>query len=193
MVIKEENKLNKATNLISWISYSLEDLEKAKNKLDKNIDLFKKNIDIVTKKASSFAEMNDDVYFEILEELNDNLRDYAQYVSSNIDDTKAIKYSISDLARYNDRYFYDESILKKNKRNVKESLESCYSDCKWIDEYGEMGEPGEIYTYYDLKNYWDNESDNDPLLVLYKENDPNFNFEKWFYDTIGNMSEYDEY
>lgn len=97
------------------------------------------------------------------------------------------------LALLYEKDSYKESRQKSVKKFVKESLEDRFGDSKWVDTYGEMGEDGEIWTFQDLKDFWDREHDNDPLLVMYKEQDPNFDFEEWFYDTIGVMREYDDF
>ena len=88
----------------------------------------------------------------------------------------------------------NESINRGNSKMVRKINESVYGyeDTKWIDIGGEMGENGAIWSFQDLKDFWDNNHDSDPLLVLYKEQDPDFDFEEWFYDTIGTMKEYEE-
>ena len=122
-----------------------------------------------------------------------------EWCTFNMDSTikKARDKAIKALADYQmlallyEKPNYNESI-NRNKKSIRESVYG-YEDTKWIDEYGEMGENGAIWTFQELKDYWDNNHDSDPLLVLHKEQDPDFDFEDWFYDTIGNMKEYNEY
>ncbi len=64
-----------------------------------------------------------------------------------------------------------------------ESLsEATYNDCGGI-----MGEPCAQYTDADLKSYWDENNESDPVLNAYKGN-----YDAWLKDTIGNMDRVNE-
>lgn len=50
------------------------------------------------------------------------------------------------------------------------------------DTQGIMGEPGDVWTYAELREYWDSEQLNDPVMSQYDS------FEDWVDDTISYMT-----
>lgn len=104
------------------------------------------------------------------------------------------KYSPSYLGKCISDDLYD--MLKYDRLNKKESFKKCknmsenyaskYEGYSWLDAYGIMGEVNEVWSFDDLKNYYYNEHDNDPVISVYD------NFDDWFFDTIGNMEELPE-
>lgn len=100
------------------------------------------------------------------------------------DFTKAVNYTITNKLSNDDILVSQtESTSKTSKHTIKEYYLSNYEGLSWLDEHGIMGEPGETYTFNDLKNYWGTDHEYDPCMSVYD------NFEDWFFDTIGNMTE----
>ena len=73
---------------------------------------------------------------------------------------------------------------------LKESLNEATEmneDKTYIDAHGGFGEPGEKITFTEIKKYWDDNSDTDPILQDYDS------FEDWFKETEQNyLTEIDE-
>ena len=56
-------------------------------------------------------------------------------------------------------------------------------EIKYRDVEGGFGEPGAVYTLAEIKEFWNNENKNDPILVDYSS------YDSWFQDTSDNFLE----
>lgn len=93
------------------------------------------------------------------------------------------------------RYFYDEANKLRpdgDPEVVSTSIEAS-TETTYIDDSGIMGEIGDTWTVSELRQYWDAEQMNDPVLSDYDS------FDSWLEDTTSQMtkmnytSDYDKY
>lgn len=76
---------------------------------------------------------------------------------------------------------------KKNNKSSKNEATEMNEDKTYIDAHGGFGEPGAKITFTEIKKYWDDNSDTDPILQDYDS------FEDWFKETKQNyLTEIDE-
>lgn len=82
-----------------------------------------------------------------------------------------------------DKKCYDEVEPKKERvlQDVKESSARVY-----VDSSGHMGTKGDKWTESELKNYWEENKDSDPVLANYD------NYSNWLKDTLSHMEAADE-
>lgn len=82
------------------------------------------------------------------------------------------------------RYFYDESNKLRpdgDPEVVSTSIEAS-AETTYVDDNGIMGEIGDTWTVSELRQYWDAEQMNDPVLSDYDS------FDSWLEDTTRNMT-----
>lgn len=124
---------------------------------------------------------------------NDGDEVYSQSLKDEFSDVKnlwknAVKQNktYKDLRKDISNYFYDITEYAELDESLNEATEM-NEDKTYIDAHGGFGEPGEKITFTEIKKYWDDNSDTDPILQDYDS------FEDWFKETKQNyLTEIDE-
>ncbi len=123
---------------------------------------------------------------------NEKGNEYVEKIITDINKPELALFGVVDLTDFeiiNESKSIKEGLFgkKKNNKSSKNEDTEMNEDKTYIDAHGGFGEPGEKITFTEIKKYWDDNSDTDPILQDYDS------FEDWFKETKQNyLTEIDE-